>query len=105
MTTDTLTAQTEALDRALTTYQQGKGKLFDPTTGRPIYSAEQQQAREEALMGALDGVVQGAHQVADRAIEDGQRELQLLGADPSSRLSADELAQVNGQMELFREDF
>jgi hypothetical protein len=102
--TDAITVQSRALESALAKYESKKGELYDPD-GRPIYSLEQHASRLEALLSELDEAVQAAKTVADREIEKSKRELDLLGADPSGRLSSDELAAATRRMRIFREDF
>lgn len=102
--TDTVAAQTSALDNALAAYESSKAKLHHED-GRPIYANDLHQQKLDELMDQLDGIVAKAHETAQQAIDAASGELELVGADPMSSLSTDQLARANQLMGLVREDY
>lgn len=99
-----MVAQHQAVDTAYKALNEGRAALLRPDGSRRYSDAEHSE-RDNALRGQFQRTIKDAKDKARaRVVETEQRLARMDRLDPSSLLSADELATANARREFVKED-
>lgn len=96
-------AESKALESALETFQRQRATLLRPD-GERLYSDDEHQRREAALLAELDTSIAAVTARAESTIAEAEREALLADRDPIATLPTDELTRAAALAPFVAED-